>query len=101
MKNFDRLKVTKVKNAKGKTVYCAFTNIIDYHFSDLPGWAQSLPDNALLVVNPEIKDGQVILPDYIRTVSNIVNDSFPKRIARRAITRLAIFCVKRQIPSFH
>jgi len=76
VKDFDRLKVTKVKNAKGKTVYCAFTNIIDYHFSDLPGWAQSLPDNALLVVNPEIKDGQVILPDYIRTVKEIRSELF-------------------------
>ena len=76
MKEFDRLKVNKVKNAKGKTVYCAFTDVIDYHFSDLPDWAQTLPDSALLVVNPKIKDGKIVLPDNLRTVKSIRSELF-------------------------
>ena len=73
---FDRHKVTKVKTPDGKIVYCAYTYKIDYRFSDLPGWAQALPDSAFLIINPEIKDGRVVFPDYIQTVKEIRSELF-------------------------
>ena len=57
---YEKSKVTFIKRQDGTKVFYAFIDKIDYHFSDLPQWAQALPDSALLVINPEMKDGQVI-----------------------------------------
>lgn len=82
----EKSKVTFIKTADGTKVFYAFTDKIDYRFSDLPRWAQALPDDALLIINPDEKDGRVDLPDDIETVkmastvksirSELVWDSF-------------------------
>ena len=65
---FEKSKVTFIKTADGTKVFYAFTDKIDYRFSDLPRWAQALPKGALLIINPPEKDGHVDLPDDIETV---------------------------------
>ena len=71
---FEKGKVNKVKREDGSVVFYAFVDKINYHFSDLPRWAQALPDSALLIINPDFKDGQVVLPDYIQTVKSLRTD---------------------------
>lgn len=73
---YDKSKVNKVKTEDGKVVFQAFVDEIDYRFKDLPGWAQALPDSALLVINPEIRDGKAVLPDHIQTVKSIRSELF-------------------------
>ena len=65
---YEKSKVNKIRTDDGKVVFYAFTDKTDYRFKDLPGWAQALPDNALLIINPDFENGQVVLPDYIRTM---------------------------------
>ncbi|HAC31037.1 MAG TPA: hypothetical protein DCF70_00220 [Treponema sp.] len=73
---FEKSKVTFITRQDGTKVFYAFIDKIDYRFSDLPLWAQALPDSALLVINPEMKDGQVVLPDNIWTKKEIYSDLF-------------------------
>lgn len=65
---FEKGKVTYVTTTDGTKVFYAFVDKIDYRFSDLPRWAQALPGDALLIINPPEKDGHVNLPDTIETV---------------------------------
>ena len=73
---YAKSKVNKIRTDDGRVVFYAFTDKIDYRFSDLPRWAQALPDKALLVINPEVKDGQVVLPDYIQTKKELYSELF-------------------------
>lgn len=77
---FEKGKATFIQKQDGTKVFYAFVDKIDYRFSDLPRWAQALPDSALLVINPEMKDGKVVMPDNIWTkkqiYSNLYWDSF-------------------------
>ena len=73
---YEKSKVTFIKRQDGTKVFYAFVDKIDYHFSDLPQWAQALPDSALLVINPEMKDGEVVLPDKIWTKKEIYSNLF-------------------------
>lgn len=83
---FEKGKVTFIKISDGTKVFYAFADKINYHFSDLPRWAQALPEDALLIINPPEKDGHVDLPDTVETVkmaqtvkyirSKLVMDSF-------------------------
>lgn len=65
---FEKSKVTFIKTSDGTKVFYAFVDKIDYRFSDLPRWVQALPDDALLIINPDEKDGRVDLPADIETV---------------------------------
>ena len=73
---YEKSKVTFIRRQDGTKVFYAFVDEIDYRFSDLPQWAQDLPDSALLVINPEMKDGKVVLPDNIWTKKHIYSNLF-------------------------
>lgn len=65
---YEKGKVTYITTTDGTKVFYAFVDRINYRFSDLPRWAQALPGDALLIINPSEKDGRVDLPDTIETV---------------------------------
>ncbi len=72
----DKNKVTSVKTEDGTLVYYAFVDKIDYHFSDLPRWAQALPEKSFLIINPDVINGCVIVPETLSTVKDIRTSLF-------------------------
>ena len=63
--------VNKVTKADGTTVFYAFVDKIDYRYADLPRWVQALPDKALLIINPDLHDGQVVIPEHVQTKGDL------------------------------